>query len=156
MIKFAEVKFSSFVELVNFLKFTDEDVEAFNITKRLQRFIKDISTTQMLSINSIVTEILDNNLEIAELEFNDFLKEFPDTEFDPDGRLDLTPINHFEIKLQSAEMLVGRAQEILNQNKKLNPVEYTVNKQVLDAKSLEPLISMTRRKRVCNASYIIF
>jgi len=45
MVNFSDVKYEEFKELIDFLKFNDEDNEAYNITKRLTRFIVGLSAT---------------------------------------------------------------------------------------------------------------
>lgn len=145
MIKFSEIEFDEFVELVNFLKFNDEESEVFNITQRLGRFIADMSGMQVIFINSIVDSIFNNRLDDAEYEYKVFHKTYPETEFDTEGKLDLNKVEYFEVKLQSCETLFDRAKDILDRGAADSKLEYNVHKQIYNAKTLEPLISMIRR-----------
>ena len=145
MIKFSEVEFDEFQDLVEFLKFNDEDSEIFNITQRLRRFIKDMTAMQTIIINNIIDSIFNKDIETAKREYKSFHIAYPETMFDTEGKLDLTKIDYFEVKLQSCEVLFERAKNILERNAATNKLEYNVHKQIYNAKTLEPLISMTRR-----------
>lgn len=143
MINFSEVKFNDFKELVSFLKFSDDESEGFNITQRLQRFIADMKAVQSIILNNIVTDILNNNIENAEILFDSFQKSYPELQFDPEGKLDLQKIDYFEIKLQSCETMFERAKYIIeNPNEEISKFEKNVNQQIYDAKTLNPLLAL--------------
>ena len=142
MINFSDVKFSEFKDLVEFLKFSDDESEGFNITKRLSRFIKDMTGMQSVIIGNIVEHILHNESDIAESAYKGFHLTYPGTEFDPEGKLDLSKIDYFEVKLQSCEVLFERAKHVLESEDNLSKEEYNINRQIYDAKTLEPLIDM--------------
>ena len=142
MINFSEVKFEEFKELVEFLKFNDNDEEGFNISKRLTRFIEQMSGMQMVIINNIVDHILKGEISTAEANYKSFHLTYPDTQFDPEGKLDMDKIDYFEVKLQSCEVLYERAKYIIDSDGEIDKFEYDINKQICDAKTLEPLIKM--------------
>jgi hypothetical protein len=58
MINFSNVPYDEFKELVQFLKFNDEEGEFHNITKRLTRFIPDMNAMKSLVIDDIIKNIL--------------------------------------------------------------------------------------------------
>ena len=78
MNKIKDVPFSDFVELVQFLKFNDEETEYHNITKRLTRFIEGMNAYYSVLIDNIVKDILDDKTEDAEQLFNTFNENFGD------------------------------------------------------------------------------
>ena len=116
MVKFKDIPFTEFKELVEFLKFNDADNEAFNIRKRLERFIKQINGTQAIFLENIVSDILNGELENAENLYKTYQQTYPDQDFDPEGKLDLTPIQYCEISLQSCELLFDKAKNNLESN----------------------------------------
>lgn len=138
MIKFAEVPFTEFQELVNFLKFNDDEHEYHNVTKRLSRFIKEVDAMQSILIDNIVEDILTDKLEEAETLYNSFHETYPDKMFDENGTLDLSDIKYFEIALQSCDMLFEQAEE-----KRKNNEDTNVDKQIYNAKTLSCLKHLT-------------
>ena len=142
MINFSELKFEEFKDLVLFLKFSDDESEGFNITQRLQRFIENMSAVQSLILNNITTDILNEQYESAKTLFDSFQMTYPDTQFDPEGKLDLTKIDYFELKLQSCEVMFERAKNVIENNETVDKFELNVNSQIYNAKLLLPLLAM--------------
>ena len=140
MNKIKDVPFSDFVELVQFLKFNDEETEYHNITKRLTRFIEGMNAYHSVLIDNIVKDILDDKTEDAEQLFNTFNENFGDLNFDPEGRLDLTDFNYFEISHQSIDMLFEQAKERIKED-----IADDIDRQVYNAKTLEPLLKLNGR-----------
>ena len=140
MIDFKDVTFSDFKELVSFLKFGDEEKEYHNITKRLTRFIEGMNAYQSIMIDNTVKNILEEKYDDAEKIFDSFKETYPDIQFDPEGKLDLTDFNYFEISLQTCDMLFNQAKERIEGNRASD-----VDRQIYNAKTLEPLLKMTGR-----------
>lgn len=140
MINFSEITFEDFKELVLFLKFNDDENEYHNITKRLTRFIDSLNAYKSILIDNIIKDILSNKEEDAKILLDRFKESFPDTQFDPDGKLDLTNFNYFELSLQSCDLIFNQAKEKINSNQ-----ETILDRQVYDAKTLEPLLKLNGR-----------
>lgn len=134
MIKFAEVPFTEFQELVNFLKFNDDEHEYHNITKRLGRFIEGLDAFQSILIDNMVEDILTDKLKEAEILYNSFHENYPDKMFDENGTLDMSDIKYFEIALQSCDMLFEQAEE-----KRKNNTDTQIDRQIYNAKTLSVL-----------------
>lgn len=135
MVNFSDVKYEEFKELIDFLKFNDEDNEAYNITKRLTRFIVGLSATQSIMITNMVSDIIAG--QDCELDFNNFQESFPDLQFDPEGKQDLTNFQYYEIALQSIEILYETAQDKIKNGNGTN-----IDWQICNAKTLEPLLKL--------------
>lgn len=140
MIKLKEIKFSEFVNLVKFLQFDNDENEFYNILKRLTRFIKDLNEMKAIQLGNIIKEILNDNTEKAENDYNVYLEQYGDLEVDPEGRLDLTPIQYYEISLQSCELLFERALSELEDHNFHDDSPNKINLQIYNAKTLKPLI----------------
>lgn len=136
MLKIKEVKYDEFKELVEFLKFDDSTEEYHNITKRLTRFIENMNAVQSMFIDNIVNNILTDSPE-AEKSFEVFKETYPDLNVDPSGKLDLNQFQYFEITLESVNLIYADAQEHIKNGKGRD-----VDNQVINAKTLEPLIKM--------------
>ena len=162
MIKFNEVSFEEFKELVQFLKFNDDDYEFHNITKRLTRFIKDMTAIQSVEIDNIVKEILNegnlnekdvkNSRNLSERDVKEkdvdeaktlfilFQNKYTDLDFDPEGRLDITEFDYSEISLQTCEMMYEQSKSRIENNFGSN-----IDEQVVEAKELNKLLKMDGR-----------
>lgn len=140
MISFKDVKFEEFKELILFLKFNDEETEYHNITKRLTRFIEEMNAYQSVLIDNIVKDILEGKEKDAHDLFDTFQKTYPNIKFDPEGKLDLTDFNYFEISLQSIDMLFSQAKEKI-ENNSAEDIDF----QIYNAKTLEPLLNLNGR-----------
>lgn len=136
MIEISQVKYEDFKELVKFLQFNEPNSEYHKITKRLTHFIKDMNAIQSVFIDNIVNNILTESPE-AENSFNVFKQTYPYLEVDPNGKLESEPFQYYQIALHSINMVYEEAKSHL-ENKTLRQVD----QQVLDARSLEPLIKM--------------
>lgn len=138
MINFSNVPYDEFKELVQFLKFNDEEGEFHNITKRLTRFIPNMNAMQSLAIDDIIKNILEENDEEAKKGLEEFKQQYPDTQIDPEGKLDMTDFNYYEISLQSCDLLYNQSVEKINEG-----VADDIDRQIYNAKTLEPLKAMT-------------
>ena len=99
MTKFNDVPYEDFRELISFLKFSDAPEENHNITKRLTRFIPNMTAGQSILLENIIQEIIENNIKEGEDDFNNFKKQFPELQFDPEGKQDLTNFEYYEVGL---------------------------------------------------------
>lgn len=102
IIKFSEIEYDDFVELVKF--FNEKEEDSFYIRKYLQSFIFYLTGTQAILLDNLIKSILEND-ETSKEQFSVFQANYGDELFfDKEGKQSPYEINYADIGLQSVEI----------------------------------------------------
>ena len=137
IIKFSEIEYADFVELVKF--FSEKETDYFYIRKHLQSFIFYLTGTQAILLDNLIKSVLEND-EKSKEQFSVFQANYGDELFfDKEGKQSPYDINYADIGLQSAEICFSQAEENLKKKHFKDDSKFKIDSQIYFAKTLLPL-----------------
>lgn len=134
-----DLSFEEFKELIYFLSKDVEKNNIFKVLKRFERFVP-LTIEQEISMLIIVDGILNSKGIDFKQNFEEFKKIYPELLFDPEGKQEILKQNYLLMELKTCEMLYIEAQKQLNEGKL---GKNNINKQIVYAKTLEPLMNIS-------------
>lgn len=131
-----EMEYEDLVSLLEYLEEKHQDKAQLI----LDRFFPDLDAEQTLEFNNVCAEIL-NKGDGKEL-FEKFKEAHPDATVDPEGKSEPVKKDFWKITLKGLEELHTLASENLKATSFKDDTPFHVDTQVVNARSLAPLINM--------------